>query len=110
MSRKLVAQEPIKATEKKTLEPQESVKATEEKTLEKEETVETNTTLEPATVTTAEATEVVETIDNAEETLEVTTPLETTTENKYADHRCWRCGARQIVNAVCQNCGEHYDQ
>lgn len=87
--------------------PQEPVKATEEKTLEKEETVETNTTLEPATVTLTEA---IETIDNAEETLEVTTPLETTAENKYAGQRCWRCGARQILNGLCQNCGEHYDQ
>ena len=28
---------------------------------------------------------------------------------KFHDKKCFRCGQRKILNGVCQNCGERYD-
>lgn len=58
----------------------------------------TNTNTNPVSIDTEKNTEQLE----VQETVLPPAPV--------SQQRCWRCGARQIVSGLCQNCGEHYDQ
>ena len=57
----------------------------------------------------------VETIEAEIKSIKTPTKSDTKTETKatetpaYSDKKCFRCGQKKILNGICQNCGEKYD-
>ena len=47
--------------------------------------------------------------DTKTEKSETKIEIKTTETPVYSDKKCFRCGQKKILNGICQNCGEKYD-